>query len=91
MDLENAYLGGPFDHGRMGEGHEVELVVAAERTEATSKAKAEWRGAPPGPIDDLERIVRVDGCCITLTGWLEGLEGLEGLESTGAVEMETCN
>ena len=50
-----------MDDGRMGEGHEVVLVVAADRAEATFKATAKWRGAPPGHLDALERIVRVDG------------------------------
>jgi len=81
MDLYAAYLGGPLDDGRMGEGHEVVLVVAADRAEAKARATAKWRGAPPGHLDALERIVWVDGYSVTLT------------ESAGGddLEMETFN
>ena len=81
MDLYAAYLGGPLDDGRMGEGHEVVLVVAADRAEAKARATAKWRGAPPGHLDALERIVQVDGYSVTLT------------ESAGGddFEMETFN
>jgi hypothetical protein len=81
MDLYVAYLGGPLDDGRMGEGHEVVLVVAADRAEAKTRATAKWRGAPPGHLDALERIVQVDGYSVTLT------------ESAGGddLEMETFN
>jgi hypothetical protein len=81
MDLYAAYLGGPLDDGRMGEGHEVVLVVAADRAEAKARATAKWRGAPPGHLDALERIVQVDGYSVTLT------------ESAGGddLEMETFN
>jgi hypothetical protein len=81
MDLYAAYLGGPLDDGRMGEGHEVVLVVAADRAEAKARATAKWRGAPPGHLDALERIVQVDGYAVMLT------------ESAGGddLEMETFN
>jgi hypothetical protein len=85
MDLYAAYLGGPLDDGRMGEGHEVVLVVAADREDAAARAVAKWRGAPPGHVDALERIVRVDGFDVSLapatgTG-----------EDDDLVEMETFN
>ena len=82
MDLYAAYLGGPLTDGRMGEGHEVVLVVAADRTDAKAKATAKWRGAPPGHLDALERIVRVDGYTVTLT---------ESGDRDDEVEMETFN
>jgi hypothetical protein len=82
MDLYAAYLGGPLDEGRMGEGHEVVLVVAADRTDAKVKAAAKWQGAPPGHLDALERIVRVDGYSVTLT---------RSDETADEVEMETFN
>jgi len=66
MHLYAAYLGGPLDGGRMGEGHEVVLVVAADRDEATERALAKWRGAPPGHLDALVRIDRVDGHQVSL-------------------------
>jgi hypothetical protein len=67
MHLYAAYLGGPLDDGRMGEGHEVVFVVAAGRDEAKARAKAKWRGAPPGHLDALVCIDRVDGHQIALT------------------------
>jgi len=66
MHLYAAYLGGPVGAGRMGEDHEVVLVVAADRDEARAKATAKWRGAPPGHLDALVRVDRVDGHEITL-------------------------
>jgi len=77
MDLYAAYLGGPLDHGRMGEGHEVVLVVAADREEAKSRALTKWRGAPPGHLDALVRVDRVDGYQVTLTE-VGGGDGLDG-------------
>jgi hypothetical protein len=67
MDLYAAYLGGPLDTGRMGEDHEVVLVVAADRAEAETRAKAKWRGAPPGHLDALVRVDQVDGHRVTLS------------------------
>ena len=67
MNLYAAYLGGPLEEGRMGEGHEVVLVVAADRAEAATRAQAKWKGAPPGHLDALERVVRVDGYRVDLT------------------------
>ncbi len=66
MHLYAAYLGGPLDDGRMGEGHEVVLVVAADRDEAKRRATGKWRGAPPGHLDALVRVDRVDGHEVTL-------------------------
>lgn len=83
MDLYAAYLGGPLAEGRMGEGHEVVLVVAANRDEAMARAVAKWKGAPPGHLDALERIVRVDGYQVTLTPAATG--------SDDAVDLETFN
>jgi Domain of Unknown Function (DUF1543) len=67
MDLYTAYLGGPLVDGRMGEDHEVVLVVAADRADAEAQAIAKWRGTPPGHLDALERIVRIDGYDVQLT------------------------
>ncbi len=66
MDLYAAYLGGPLADGRMGEGHEVVLVAAVDREDAAARAVAKWRGSPPGHLDALERIVRVDGFDVSL-------------------------
>ena len=51
----------------MGEGHEVVLVVAGDRAEAEARAIAKWRGAPPGHLDALVRVERVDGHAVSLT------------------------
>ena len=67
MHLFAAYLGGPLDAGRMGEGHEVVFVVAADRTEAKARARAKWKGAPPGHLDALVRLDRVDGYEVSLS------------------------
>jgi len=67
MHLYTAYLGGPLDEGRMGEGHEVVLVVAADRRDAAARALAKWRGAPPGHLDALVRVERVDGHEVVLS------------------------
>ena len=67
MDLYAAYLGGPLADGRVGEDHEVVLVVAADRREAKTRAVAKWKGTPPGHLDALERIERVDGFAVTLS------------------------
>jgi hypothetical protein len=70
----------------VGEDHEVVLVVAADRADAKAKATSKWRGAPPGHLDALERIVRVDGYDVTLTASADGATG------TGDhLEMETFN
>ena len=82
MDLYVAYLGGPLDEGRMGEGHEVVLVVAADPAEAKARATAKWRGAPPGHLDALERIVRVGGYTVRLD---------ESDDPADEVELETFN
>jgi hypothetical protein len=82
MDLYAAYLGGPLDAGRMGEGHEVVLVAAIDRADAKAKAVAKWRGTAPGHLDALERIVRVDGWSVALT---------ESADTDDEVEMETFN
>jgi hypothetical protein len=47
--------------GRMGEGHEVVMVVAADLAEAKSRAQAKWNGSGRGHVDALQRIDVVDG------------------------------
>jgi hypothetical protein len=66
MHLYAAFLGGPMSEGRMGEGHEVVMVVAEDLAEAKAKAKAKWSGPGRGHLDALQRIDRVDGFDITL-------------------------
>ena len=86
MDLFAAYLGGPLTDGRMGEDHEVVLVAAADRADAEARAVAKWQGTPPGHLDALERIVRIDGYDVTLTPAAGG-DGAAG----DHLEMETFN
>jgi Domain of Unknown Function (DUF1543) len=66
MHLYAAFLGGPMSEGRMGEGHEVVMVIAADLPEAKSKAIAKWNGQGRGHVDALQRIDRVDGYQVTL-------------------------
>ena len=66
VHLYAAFLGGPLAEGRMGEGHEVVLVVAADLAEAKAKAEAKWSGAGRGHVDALQRIDMVDGFEVSL-------------------------
>jgi hypothetical protein len=66
------YLGGHVAEGRMGEDHEVVLVVGRDLKEARRRARAKWRGIGKPHVDAVQRIERVDGHMITL---LPGAEG----------------
>ena len=66
MHLYVAFLGGPLADGRMGEGHEVVMVVADDLREAKTRAKAKWSGVGRGHVDALQRIEMVDGFEIAL-------------------------
>jgi hypothetical protein len=66
MHLYAAFLGGPMAEGRMGEGHEVVMVVATDLKEAKVKAKAKWSGKGRGHVDALQRIDMVDGFEVNL-------------------------
>ena len=66
MYLYVAFLGGPLADGRMGEGHEVVMVVAEDLSEAKTRAKAKWSGVGRGHVDALQRIEMVDGFEIAL-------------------------
>ena len=52
--------------GRMGEDHEMVLIVADDRADANAKAKAKWRGTGPSHVDALQRIDMVDGFRVDL-------------------------
>jgi hypothetical protein len=67
MHLYAAFLGGPMAEGRMGEGHEVVLVVAEDLRDAKSKAKAKWSGLGRGHVDALQQIDMVDGFEVNLS------------------------
>ena len=70
MHLYAAFLGGPLAGDRMGEGHEVVLVVAEGLSDA--KAKAKWSGSGRGHVDALQRIDMVDGFEVALARTGEG-------------------
>jgi hypothetical protein len=61
-----------MSEGRMGEGHEVVLVVAEDVKEAKTRAKAKWSGLGRGHVDALQRIEMVDGFEINLARRGEG-------------------
>ncbi len=67
MHLYVAFLGGPLDAERMGEGHEVVMVVADDPAQAKTLAKAKWSGAGRGHVDAVRQIDRVDGFEVGLT------------------------
>ncbi len=68
MQLYVAFLGGPVDKDRMGEDHEVVIVVADGRADAKAKAKAtvKWRGSGRSHVDARQRIDMIDGFRIDL-------------------------
>ena len=72
MHLYAAFLGGPMAEGRMGEGHEVVLVVAEDLQDAKSKAKTKWGGLGRGHVDAMQRIDMVDGFEVNLSLTGEG-------------------
>jgi len=72
MHLYAAFLGGPMAEGRMGEGHEVVLVVAEDLRDAKSKAMAKWTGLGRGHVDALQQIDMVDGFEVKLSLTGEG-------------------
>jgi Domain of Unknown Function (DUF1543) len=67
MHLYVAFLGGPLDGDRMGEDHEVVLVVAPDLKEARERALAKWSGGGRGHVDALQHIEMVDGFEIALS------------------------
>ncbi len=66
MHLYAAYLGGPLSDGRMGEDHELVMVVADDLRQAKDLAKAKWSGAGRGHVDAVRQIDMVDGYEVSL-------------------------
>jgi hypothetical protein len=55
------YLGGNLTPGRMGEDHEVVLVVADSTKSARTLAKRKWQGTGRAHVDAVQRIDVLDG------------------------------
>ncbi len=66
MHLYAAYLGGPLPDGRMGEDHEMVMVVADDLQQAKALATAKWSGAGRGHVDAVQQIDMVDGYEVSL-------------------------
>jgi Domain of Unknown Function (DUF1543) len=64
--LYAVYLGGELAPGRMGEDHEVVLVVGDDVKDARKRARAKWSGHGRAHIDAVRRIERVDGFAVNL-------------------------
>ncbi len=89
--LYAAYLGGPMHGDRMGEDHEVVLVVAPDGREARRRAKSKWSGPGRPHVDAIQRVRMVDGFAVRLEPAgegdrleLDGYEESEDPEETGA-------
>jgi hypothetical protein len=65
-NLYVVYLGGDLVEGRMGEDHEVVVVVGDDVKDARRKAKTKWGGHGNAHIDAVQRIDRVDGYDLAL-------------------------
>ncbi|MBV8462042.1 MAG: DUF1543 domain-containing protein [Acidimicrobiales bacterium] len=64
--LYAAYLGGIMPGNRMGEDHEVVLVVADDGTEARQRARSKWGGLGRAHVDALQCVEMVDGFAVRL-------------------------
>ena len=61
------YLGGKLAEGRIGEDHEVIMVVANDIKEAKLQAKKKWRGIPKDVhTDAILEVEAIDGYKIKL-------------------------
>lgn len=61
------YLGGKVAEGRMGEDHEVVIVVASDLVGARKAAKAKWRGIGDPHVDAVQMVDAIDGHQILVT------------------------
>jgi hypothetical protein len=60
-ELYVVYLGGSLEPDRLGEDHEVVLVVADSLAAARRQAKRKWRGAGRAHVDAVARVRVLDG------------------------------
>ena len=61
-----AYLGGKMSLSRIGEDHEVVLVVAEDKADAKMKAQSKWKGEGAAHLDMLTEVGVVDNYIINL-------------------------
>lgn len=64
--LHAVFLGGDPAPGRMGEDHEVVLVVADDVKAARAAARAKWSGHGAGHVDAVLTVTEVDGWRVAL-------------------------
>jgi hypothetical protein len=64
--LHVVFLGGDLAPGRLGEDHEVVLVVADDIAGARAAAKAKWSGVGKAHIDAVRPLDVIDGHRIRL-------------------------
>ena len=66
VQLFAVYLGGDPAPGRLGEDHEVVLVVASDVREARKASKAKWTGLGRPHVDGVKLLRVVDGFRVIL-------------------------
>ena len=82
MKLFVVYLGGKVAEGRVGEDHEVVVVVAADALTARAAAKAKWRGVGSPHVDAVQELDVVDGYQINLTPVIDQCEDHAPIDTT---------
>jgi hypothetical protein len=65
-ELYVVFLGGDPAPGRLGEDHEVVVVVATSLKEARAKARSKWQGDSKAHVDAVQLVKVVDGFVIRL-------------------------
>jgi hypothetical protein len=70
------FLGGDLAPGRMGEDHEVVVVVADDVKSARAAARKKWTGTSRPHVDAIRPLIATDGYSIQLvhTGAADALE-----------------
>lgn len=60
------YLGGTLGKDRIGEDHEVVIVVAESQMGAMSKARSKWKGIGKAHVDRVVQVDQIDNYQIQL-------------------------